>query len=149
MANPDKGEFDLSFGDTVLTFKMGTSALIEAQEQLGRETGVVPTLEELMRDVLERQRLGYVRAFLWGGLRKHHPEKTVEDVTELLDAMTQDQAVSLLRGLTSSTRPDAKDVAALVPKDGPPRPQKAQAGQRRKARATGDGASISPLAPSV
>lgn len=150
MANPDKGEFDLEFGDGEarerLTFKMGTAALIEAQEQIGRETGYVPTLEELMRDVMLRQRLGYIRAFLWAGLRKYHPTKTIEDVTTMLDAMTQEQSIALLGGLTGSTTPEAKDLEALRPKDGRKHPRKAQTG---KGRANGVDVSTLPPAPAV
>lgn len=145
MANPDKGEFALSFKGESLTFKVGTGALIEAQEQIGRETNYVPTLEELLRDVL-RQRLAYMRAFLWAGLRKYHAEKTIDDVTDLLDEMTQGEAVALLHGLTGSTQPDPKDLSVLTPKGGAKRPRKAQT---EKDHATGDDDSTSPLAQSA
>lgn len=145
MPNPEKGEFALAFGATSLTFKMGTAALIEAQEQIGRETGYVPTLEEMIRDVM-RQRLAYLRAFLWAGLRKYHPEQTIEDVTGLLDEMDPEQAQTLLQGLTGSMTPAKADVAALQPIGGGARPRKARA---PKGRATGDAVSTSPRVPAA
>lgn len=145
MANPDKGEFEFVFGTERLTFKVGTSALMEAQEQVGRATNYVPTLEELLDGVIRRQRLTYIQAFIWAGLRKYHPEKTLEDVVSLLDAMTQEQSIALLQGLTASNQPDPKDVQALESVKGH-RPRKAQA---PKVRATGAGGSTLPRAASA
>jgi hypothetical protein len=112
MSNAVKGEFELPLGGTTYRFKVGVGALMLAQEQIGHETGTVPRLDEFTGG-LDRWRLLYVRAFLWAGLRKYHPELTIEDVTDLLDAADEREAIALVAGLRGSTVPDTRDVEAL------------------------------------
>jgi hypothetical protein len=140
MSNAVKGEFALPLGGVTYRFKVGVGALMLAQEQIGRETptsfvlcphcqkvvpvGGVPRLDEFTTG-LDRWRLLYVRAFLWAGLRKYHPEITIEDVTELLDAADEREAIALVAGLRGSTVPDQRDVEAL--EDAGARPTAAEA----------------------
>jgi hypothetical protein len=128
MSNAVKGEFELPLGGVTYRFKVGVGALMLAQEQIGRETptsfvlcphcnkpvpvGGVPRLDEFTTG-LDRWRLLYVRAFLWAGLRKYHPEITIDGVTELLEAADEAEAIALVAGLRGSTVPDTRDVEAL------------------------------------
>lgn len=146
MANAQKGEFALTMGGTVYTLKLGTSALIELQELLGTPEHA-PTMQELVIEVVNG-RAKYIRAFIWAGLRKYHPEVTLEAVSDLLDDTSEAEAKAVLRALGVSTQPDTKDVQALGLDTVNPQP--AQTGPRSvKAPRRGGGRSTSARAAQV
>jgi hypothetical protein len=113
VANPQRGEFELTFGGKVLRFWTGTAALIACQESLAKPDGSVPSMVEIMAGVLAGRRVLYTRAFLWGGLRKFHPEYTLEMVDELIDSADAAEIGGLLRKLGATAIPDPKDAEAL------------------------------------
>lgn len=130
MSNQAKGEFQLTLAGTTLTFKVGTAALIAAQEHIFATTAYLPSLEELMSGVV-RQRLLYMQAFLWGGLRKYHKDITLDALADLLDSAEQVEVLTLLHNLGMSTVPDPADAAELKP-DRSVNPQEAQGGRKRR-----------------
>lgn len=142
MANAQKGEVEITLGGKTLTLKIGTAGMSACQEALS-VNGVVPSLPDIFREVYGGHRVAYVVAFLWGALRKYHPEYTRESVADLLDELSEAESKTLLAGLGASLTPDPKDVAALTPPDGKrgkkANPQKAQA-----TSGTGDGSISRP-----
>jgi hypothetical protein len=147
MANPQRGEFDLTLGGTSYRFRLGAEALIAFQEQF-RVNGDAPSVRELLRQY-QRESLVHIRALLWAGLREHHPDITLTGVADLIDAAAPSEIQAVLGGMADSTQPDPADVAALG-LDGNGRPPAAQAegtgrqARKRKARASTGAPSISP-----
>ena len=80
MANPARGERDITIGGRRLTVAFGINAICEIEAALGEEIGVVGT-----RLAQGRGAVRDLRALLWGGLRRHHPAFTVGAVGDLLD----------------------------------------------------------------
>ena len=143
MSNETRGEFEVAIGPTIYRFKIGTAALEAAQEQIGLETGSVPTVGELTAG-LDNWRLKYVRIFLWAALRKYHRDVTPAAVADLLDAATEPEMVALVAALKGSTVPDARDVQALEASGAnPTRPATAAATAPTPIRGPGRGRSTS------
>lgn len=111
MANKDKGEVDMTLGGKRYTFKLGTNALIEAQELLSTPTRLV-SIDE-MRVGLQAGRLKYIQVLLWAGLQKFHAGMTVEDVNDMLDAANEGEIRVLLNGLGLTMVPSPEDVKEL------------------------------------
>lgn len=135
MSNNAIGEFELTAGGVAYRFKVGVAALILTQEQIGKETGTVPTFDELVLE-LRRHRLLYVRAILWAGLRKYHGDISLEGVNDLLDTCDPKEVVALVLGIGGSTQPDARDLAALEAAGARPTAAAAATTPRRPANAT-------------
>jgi hypothetical protein len=106
-----KGEFIATLKGQSYTFRMGTRALEDLQELLSPPGQVIP-LEAIIKDVLQ-WRLKYVRAFLWAGLRKYHPQITMDDLEGMLDESDEREVQILLSKLGLTTVPDEKDVKEL------------------------------------
>ena len=115
-----------------------------AQEQIGKETGTVPTFDEMLEGI-QRMRLLFVRAFLWAGLRKYHPEVTLGGVEDLIDRCDASEVAALLLGLRQGTQPDPRDLTALEAAGARPTPAAATAPRPVNAtsRAPGRGRSTS------
>jgi hypothetical protein len=137
MANSDKGEVGLTLGGKDYRFKLGTSALIQLQEEFSTADKIA-SLDDILNEV-NKGRLKYVRAFLWAGLQRFHPGTTLEDVSEILDEADESEVVKLLRALGLTTQPDPKDVAELS-KGVKSNPQMARA----RKRGTGGNSSSRP-----
>lgn len=113
MSTHTTGESEITANGQTWRFKVGMGALIQAQEQVGRDSdGRVPTFDELLVGI-QQMRLLYVRAFLWAGLRKYHAEMTLEAVEDLIDRCDAREVAALLLGLRQGTQPDPRDLAAL------------------------------------
>ena len=148
MSNPVRGEFSLRIQETDYRFKVGTSALCAAQEQIGKEcNGRVPTLEAMIQGVMGL-RLLFVRVFIWAALQKYHPDVALDQIDDLIDAVDEKEVPTLLGKLLGTTLPDARDKKTLEGEDKPSRPPEAQA-DTRKGRSTGRGRSTSARAESV
>lgn len=139
MSNSERGEFGLTLGGRQLKFKMGTSALIEFQEVFAAKGTSPPTIPELMRHVIDN-RLKYVRAFLWAGLQRYHPDIGIEDVSTLLDEADPAEITALIGNLGGSTVPDPHDMAAIGGKANPPKAQaRTKAGTGARSTSKRDG----------
>jgi hypothetical protein len=144
VANPQKGEFELTFGGKVLRFWTGTAALIACQESLAKPDGSVPSMVEIMAGVLAGRRVLYTRAFLWGGLRKFHPEYTLEMVDDLIDSADPTEIGGLLRKLGATAIPDPKDQEALKASGGKGRKGANPSPAQRRTPGTGGGSTSRP-----
>jgi hypothetical protein len=137
--DPVKLEFDFTLGGKAFKFKFGLAAVAHAQELLREPNGTLPTVQQI-DERLTRGSLLYLRAMIYGGLRKHHASLTIDDVDGLLEQITEPEAKNLLAACGFSLTPDPADVAVLgVPTNGNGNPQMAQApktARRSRGRST-------------
>lgn len=137
MANPQKGEVDLTLGGQTYTLRLGAGALIALQESLREHDGTVTPLEQIFAQAIGGRVLA-IRAVLWAGLQRHHPTMTLAGVEDILDAASEAEVATLLRGLAGSTSPDPADAAALGVTG-------AAAGRPRTARGTRRGTGVASI----
>jgi len=133
MANREKGEVSLTLSGTTYTCKLGTQALIEAQEALSTPARLV-TLEEMQAGMLAG-RVKFIQVMLWASLQKYHPGLTLEDVNDLLDGADEQEVRVLMGALGLTMRPAPEDATELregVATD----PPRAQAKRGAGARST-------------
>jgi hypothetical protein len=100
MANPHRGEVVLRVGSgsgmTEYTIKLGHNAFACLEGELG----ATPAQLELM---LKEPTITLVRAILWAGLRKHHPEINIEMAGEIIDEVGAEAVADVIgRALSSS-----------------------------------------------
>lgn len=108
MANPNKGEVDLTLDDgSTRKLKFGTNELCALENLLG-----VQNLEELVA-LLQPEKLTIttVRAFLWAALQRYHPG-TITDAGDLMDALGQVEAQSLVTATMAAGLPARKPGTA-------------------------------------
>jgi len=110
MANRIYGEARVPLDDgRELTLRFDFGALVEAEEAADKGT------EELMKELSKGgARLKTARAMLYGGLRYHHPDITLEDAGELL--MSDSEAIS--KGMGSAMEEMADRRAKANPQTG-------------------------------
>lgn len=140
MANREKGEIGIEIGGRIYTLVIGVNEMVALEEHFSRNGKDV-----VFGDILKRVNAGsmkHQRAFIWASLLRHHPDLTVEQVGDLIEAAGGILAfASQLMQLTGATMPDEKDVEALGgAKTG--RPQRAQA----RADGTGTASTVTPAA---
>jgi hypothetical protein len=130
MANGQRGEVSLTVSGRTYTLVLNTNAMAAIETHLSTPAKDV-TWDEFWPRVLR----GSVRAIcvlLWGMSRKHHPELTVDDVGELVDAVGGlPGLVSVVSAANTSATPDPEDLKATgveTPKGDSKRPQRARAG---------------------
>jgi hypothetical protein len=80
MANPARGEYEFVVGDTSYTLVLGSNALCEVEAHLKTRLGEVVKVLESGSPSIE-----YIRALLWGALRKHHRGFSIEQVGDIID----------------------------------------------------------------
>ena len=80
MANPVRGEREISVAGRSFTVAFGINAICEIEAALGENIGVVGN-----RLATGRVAVRDLRAILWGGLRRHHAALTVAAVGDLLE----------------------------------------------------------------
>lgn len=95
MPNPMKGEAEVKLADgRTLRMAFDANAWCAIEEQLDKGTPEI--LEELQSG---RARMKTQRAMMWGGLRKHHPEISVEEAGEILIEAAQQLSDAIEGGL--------------------------------------------------
>lgn len=85
MANKVIGEVSFKLGDKDYTMCFNNDALVQLEDQLDRGIVAITTEMQKWSKEPERVRLKWIRAMLWAGLRKHHPNMTIEQAGELID----------------------------------------------------------------
>jgi hypothetical protein len=84
MANPHRGELAFEVAGKKYTLQYSHDALVELEQELDRGIiGIINELQTWTKDP-ERIRLSWVRALLWAGLRKHHPDLDLMAAGELI-----------------------------------------------------------------
>jgi hypothetical protein len=84
MANPHRGELAFEAAGKTYTLQYSHDALVELEQELDR--GIIGIINELQSWTKEpeRIRLSWIRALLWAGLRKHHPDLDLLAAGELI-----------------------------------------------------------------
>ncbi len=120
MANRVFGEARLPLADGVeLTLRFDFAALVEAEEAAERGT------DEMMKEMAAGgARLKTARAMLYGALRQHHPELTLDEAGDLF--LSDGEAVSAAMGRAMSEMSDRK-----------PNPPQGAAAKKTSPRGTG------------
>ena len=125
MANQVKGEATVRLGDgRELTLCLDFDALCAIEEVLDRP--IVEIFDELERaaSAAKSPRLGTVRALVYGGLRKHHPEITLTEAGDLV----ANNVSALSQGLSKAQAGGAPRAKAEGKKGANPRRSKAAVG---------------------
>jgi hypothetical protein len=119
MTNPHRGELEFSVDDKKFVLQYTHDALIELEQELDR--GIVGILNELQAwsKEPERIRLGWVRAMLWTGLRKHHPDIDLIAAGELITAAGGVGAVVNLTGEAMGRAFSAPETKGSRPRKSP------------------------------
>lgn len=123
MANNERGELALTVGDRELTLVLDMDAICQIESRMSAEEGrTVPFGECLIGAASNSYR--HVRAVLWGALRHHHPNVTVNDAGDLLVEIGGPEAFfATLAKLRKASEPE-----------GDRRPRRARQGRRTGAR---------------
>lgn len=82
MANPIRGEVEFEAQGKVYTLRFSYNAMVEIEEKAGKP---FPAISAELTDP-EKVSLKTLRLMFWGALRDRHPDVTVEQSGELIDA---------------------------------------------------------------
>lgn len=124
MANPEKGEYELTVNGTTYTLVLKTAGLIALQNRFS-----TPEKLASLDDLFQAAREGSIEhrvAFMWAALRKYHPDVTFEQTMDLID--DSDEAATFMAAFAAVLRtatPDPADVEELK-EAGTDRPRKAR-----------------------
>jgi hypothetical protein len=77
MANPARAEIAFPVGDTEYTLKLSTNAICELEYKIDMGLPAI---------VLNMERLTMARGLLWASLRAKHPEVSLEQAGDIIDA---------------------------------------------------------------
>ncbi|MDB5540524.1 MAG: hypothetical protein JWQ89_2251 [Devosia sp.] len=84
MANPIRGEVDITVGGKTYTIKLGRNALASVEGLLGRG------FPEIAQSLTSDPQIVVMRAILWAGLQRYHPELDLMQVGDLMDEAGDD-----------------------------------------------------------
>lgn len=128
MSNPFKGEAVATLADgRALRLAFDFNALIEAEDALPGES-MTEVLAAMARNPGERvrpPRLKVLRALLYGGLRRYHPDHTVADAGDMLGSDSAVLAPAVMAGMGAAFGGPEASGDAEVADDGdadPPLP---------------------------
>jgi hypothetical protein len=89
MANPARGEITFEAQGKTWTLVYTVNAICDLEEQTGQ------SIAELGAMLSGAKPMTGMRALFWGGLRKHHPEVTLEGAGDLVQDIGSKEAVRL------------------------------------------------------
>ena len=99
MANPARGEVAFKVADAEYTLRFSTNAICELEDRLDKGLNVI---------VANMERLSTVRALLWAGLRAKHPEVTMAQAGEVIDACGMAAATEIIGKALTAAFPQAE-----------------------------------------
>jgi hypothetical protein len=118
MINRETGDVILEVGDRSYTLCMDLNAMCTL-EGLFSTPAKEATFPEIVAKV-NRRSMTHTRGFIWAALRKHHPDITLEQVTDMVMALGGLDALNRrLAALADSAQADPADLAELEITDRP------------------------------
>jgi hypothetical protein len=119
-ANPEKGEFGIVIEGVSYVLVTTFNGLIDLQNHFAKD-GSMPSIESILLRA-QRGELEAVRAVFWSTLRRHHPQLTVEQAGDLIQAAGGAGAVdAMLANAGAASAPDPRDVEAVGGVPNPPK----------------------------
>jgi hypothetical protein len=119
-ANPEKGEFGIVIEGVSYVLVTTFNGLIDLQNYFAKD-GAIPTIESILLRA-QRGELEAVRAVFWSTMRRHHPQITMEQAGELIQAAGGAGAIdAMLATAGEASGPDPRDVQSLGGATNPPR----------------------------
>lgn len=115
MANPHRGDTDIQAGDRSYTLCFSSNAVCEMEEHFDRPIAEIGTMLDA------GARFSDLRAVFWHGLRRHHPDLSLEDAGDVMDEVGQDKVGEAIGTAFQRAFPQAKGAAG-----GRARPRKAK-----------------------
>lgn len=129
MSNREKGEVTVEIDGTSYTFCLDMPAMIACEDHFSKEMGRDVYWGEIFDKVLKSS-MRHVRVYIWASFLKYHPQMTLDQATDLVQAFGGIVKFSTHIGaLGNATTPDVADLKAMGI-DAKANPRKAQA--RRK-----------------
>jgi hypothetical protein len=107
VANHLKGEVAFEAGGQSYTFRLGVNEMIELQNQLGL-AGKDAEFLEVLGGI---SGFGQVRACIYVGLRKHHPEVTEELAGDIVTELGMSQIPDIIRQALRWALPEKEEGA--------------------------------------
>ena len=145
MANPHKGEVEVEVGGKTYTMVFSTNCACAVEERLDRpwldilyelqqwmpkpvlgdDGKPLPPSEEDLIAVARRMKMTLMRTLIWGALRDHHKEVTIEQAGAIMQGLPESAggAFGLISKLWDRASPPATDESA----ENPPKPDSQKA----------------------
>jgi hypothetical protein len=128
LANADKGETAVTIDGTPYVLASTFNSLIALQQLFKDVDGTLPSVDSILQRA-QRGDLSAVRGVFWSTLLRHHPQMTVEQAGELIDAAGGPRALNaLVDAVHQTSAADGRDVEAVQQRA---RPRKTAAPRRR------------------
>lgn len=125
MANPERGEVALTVGDRTYTYVLNSAALARLEGVLSTPERPVTWGEAFV--AAARYSRTHLCAILWAGLKRHHPNVSMDDVHGLIDQIgSEDELFALFR----------KARGLAEPEESTARPRPARRSKKAGARTT-------------
>lgn len=102
MANPIKGEVDLTIDGKTYTIKLGRNALASVEGLLGKG------FPEIAQALSSDPQIAVMRAILWAGLQRHHPDIDLFGAGDLMDEAGDDLITEKIGEALRITFPESK-----------------------------------------
>lgn len=104
MANKERGEASFEAGGVTYTLRFDQNALCEIEDETS-----LPHADTLTKLVGKKYWASAARVTLWAGLRKHHPDVSINDAGDILAPENQAAALmAISAALTSAFAPPEK-----------------------------------------
>jgi hypothetical protein len=105
--SPLNGEITFDAGGRSYRLVLGFNALCAAEVQTGKRWS------DIMADA-QSGSPSVIRVLFWAGLRKHHPEVTVDGAGDLIDAVGMGRAGELVATAVTSAFPPTEGAGPLA-----------------------------------
>lgn len=119
MANPERGQVALTVGDRTYTLVTDMDAICQVEALMSAAEGrVVPYVEVVLGAAQHSQR--HVRAIVWGALRQHHEDITLEQAGGLIvQAGGSEKLLETLRKLRKASEAEGDGRPRKARQGGP------------------------------
>lgn len=101
MANPLRGEVDLTVGEQTYVLRLQANAMVEAETITGYGMG------EIIAKMQASPNVGLLRGLLWAAMREHQPKATLADAGEIISTIGIPATGDVLGQVLSWANPDA------------------------------------------